>query len=74
MGARLGEMTTKGYTTISVKGKSKIIHVYPESKEIGKVYTPIIGIRSISSEFSKISSSVSRCSSGLGFSYYTSSC
>ena len=53
VGARLGEMTTKGYTTISVKGKSKIIHVYPESKEIGKVYTPIIGIRSNSSEFSK---------------------
>lgn len=52
IGTRLGEMTTKGYTTIPIQGKS-IIHVYPNSEEIGKVYTPIIGIKSNSTEFVK---------------------
>jgi len=54
VGARLGEMTTSGYSTIKTNDKSKIIHVYPEIKEIGKVYKPILGIRSNSTIFSKL--------------------
>tara|TARA_B100000686_G_C16792332_1_gene979631 strand:- start:2226 stop:3878 length:1653 start_codon:yes stop_codon:yes gene_type:complete len=53
VGARLGEMTTGGYTTIKVKEKNKIIHVYPDKKEIGKVFNPILGIHSNSNSFSK---------------------
>ena len=54
VGARLGEMTTSGYSTIKINEKSKIIHIYPEIKEIGKVYKPLLGIKSNSSIFSKL--------------------
>ena len=54
IGARLGEMTTKGYTTIPKNGKQKIIHIYPDSNELGKVYAPLIGIKSNSSECAKM--------------------
>ena len=54
VGARLGEMTTGGYTTIKPNQKNKIIHVYPDKKELGKVYKPIIGIKANSSIFSKM--------------------
>ena len=54
VGARLGDMTTSGYSTIKIKQKSKIIHVYPDEKELGRVYKPIIGIKANSSIFSKI--------------------
>ena len=54
VGARLGEMTTSGYSTINVNHKSKIIHVYPDKKEIGKVYKPLLGIKANSSNFSNL--------------------
>ncbi len=54
IGARLGEMTTKGYTTITNNGNQKIIHIYPDSNELGKVYDPLIEIKSNSSECAKI--------------------
>ncbi len=54
VGARLGEMTTSGYSTINVNHKSKIIHIYPDPKELGKVYKPLLGIRANSSNFSKV--------------------
>ncbi|MCH2678800.1 MAG: thiamine pyrophosphate-dependent enzyme [Alphaproteobacteria bacterium] len=54
VGARLGDMTTSGYSTIKIKQKSKIIHVYPDEKELGRVYKPIVGIKANSSIFSKI--------------------
>ncbi len=52
VGARLGEMTTSGYTTIKVTQKNKIIHIYPDKKELGKVFSPILGITVKSSVFS----------------------
>jgi len=52
VGARLGEMTTNGYSTIKVTQKNKIIHIYPEKKELGKVFHPILGIAANSSIFS----------------------
>ena len=52
VGARLGEMTTNGYSTIKVTQKNKIIHIYPEKKELGKVFHPILGITANSSIFS----------------------
>ena len=53
VGARLGEMTTSGYSTIKIKEKNKIIHVYPDKNEIGKVFHPILGVHSNSNSFSK---------------------
>jgi acetolactate synthase-1/2/3 large subunit len=42
---RFGEMTTDGYTLLSVpKPRQKLIHVHGSDREIGKVYIPSIGI------------------------------
>ncbi len=44
LGARLGEMTTKGYTNISPpEPQQKLIHIHPEADEIGRVYGPDLG-------------------------------
>jgi acetolactate synthase-1/2/3 large subunit len=42
---RLGEITTSGYTLISVpKPKQLLIHVYPGVEELGRVYRPTLAI------------------------------
>lgn len=42
---RFGEMTTDGYTLLSVPTPvQKIIHVHSSDREIGKVYQPALGI------------------------------
>ena len=47
LGARLGEMTTQGYKTINLDDhKQKLIHVYSDSNEVGKVYLPTLGLTS----------------------------
>ncbi|MFU8864121.1 MAG: thiamine pyrophosphate-binding protein [Rhodobacterales bacterium] len=44
LGARLGEMTTKGYTNITPpEPQQKLIHIHPEANEIGRVYGPDLG-------------------------------
>ncbi len=45
IGARLGEMTTKTYTTMqSPNPDTRLVHVYPDADEIGRVYSPDLGI------------------------------
>ena len=45
IGARLGEMTTKTYTTIqSPNPATRLVHLYPDPDEIGRVYSPDLGI------------------------------
>ncbi|MFI2770354.1 thiamine pyrophosphate-dependent enzyme, partial [Sulfitobacter sp. M22386] len=45
IGARLGEMTTKTYTTMqSPNPETRLVHLYPEADEIGRVYSPDLGI------------------------------
>ncbi len=45
IGARLGEMTTKTYTTmIPPSPQTRLVHVYPDADEIGRVYSPDLGI------------------------------
>jgi acetolactate synthase-1/2/3 large subunit len=45
VGARLGEMTTSGYTLIDIPTpKQKLIHVYPGVEELGRVYQPTLAI------------------------------
>ncbi len=53
VGSRLGEMTTAGYSTIKIKDKNKIIHIYPDKNELGKVYKPLLSINSNSNNFAK---------------------
>ncbi len=44
-GARLGEMTTSGYTLIDVPVPAQpLVHVLPGAEEIGRVYQPALGI------------------------------
>lgn len=45
IGARLGEMTTKGYTTLSSPvAHQRLIHIHGDADEIGRVYSPHLGI------------------------------
>jgi acetolactate synthase-1/2/3 large subunit len=52
VGARLGEITTQAYRIIeSPTPKPKLIHVYAEADEIGRVYVPDLAIVSSPSAF-----------------------
>lgn len=45
VGARLGEMTTSGYSLISAPSpKQKLIHIYSDPDELGRVYQPDLPI------------------------------
>jgi len=47
IGARLGEMTTSGYTLIDIPvPKQKLIHVHPGAEELGRVYQATLPINS----------------------------
>ncbi|MBV2143432.1 thiamine pyrophosphate-binding protein [Falsochrobactrum sp. TDYN1] len=51
---RFGEMTTDGYTLLSVPVPAQqLIHVHASDLEIGKIYQPTIGIQAGSNAFSK---------------------
>lgn len=52
VGARLGDITTNAYQTISApRPKPVLVHVYPEADEIGRVYSPELAIVSSSAAF-----------------------
>ncbi|WP_108662081.1 thiamine pyrophosphate-binding protein [Acuticoccus kandeliae] len=45
IGARLGEMTTSGYTLLNVpEPKQTLIHVHPDTAELGRVYRPAVAV------------------------------
>ena len=45
VGARLGEMTTSGYTLIEAPvPRQKLIHMHPGAEELGRVFQPELGI------------------------------
>ncbi|MGE0844785.1 MAG: thiamine pyrophosphate-binding protein [Flavobacteriaceae bacterium] len=45
LGARLGEMTTSGYTLLDIPNpRQALIHIHGDANEIGRVYRPEIGI------------------------------
>ena len=55
VGSRLGEMTTQGYKILNGLGSNqKLIHVHVDSKELGAVYTPDLGIVSTAKNFSDL--------------------
>ena len=45
VGTRMGEATTEGFTLIqSPRAKQKLIHVYPDASELGRVFQPDLPI------------------------------
>lgn len=45
LGARLGEMTTSGYSLLSIPHTGqKLVHIHSGAEEIGRVYAPDLGI------------------------------
>ena len=45
VGARLGEQTTRGYTLVDIPNpKQRLVHVYPDPDELGRVYRPDVPI------------------------------
>ncbi len=59
VGARLGEITTQAYRVIeSPTPRPKLIHVYPDADEIGRVYVPDLAIVSSPSAFAAAAASL----------------
>jgi acetolactate synthase-1/2/3 large subunit len=54
VGARLGEMTTSGYSLVeSPVPRQKLVHVHPGAEEIGRVFQPELGILSDMAPFAR---------------------
>jgi acetolactate synthase-1/2/3 large subunit len=54
LGARLGEMTTSGYTLIDIPTpRQRMIHIHPDAEELGRVYQPQIAIHATPRAFAK---------------------
>jgi len=54
LGARLGEMTTGGYTLIDVPTpRQRMIHIHPDAEELGRIYQPAIAIHATPRAFAK---------------------
>jgi acetolactate synthase-1/2/3 large subunit len=52
IGARLGEMTTAGFSLIDIPvPRQRLVHVYPDADELGHVYQPELGINAGSQQF-----------------------
>ena len=52
IGARLGEMTTQGYTLIDIpEPQMEFVHVHPSGEELGHVYNPDLSIQSTAGQF-----------------------
>ena len=52
VGTRLSEMVTQGYTLFDIPTpRQKLIHVYPDAAELGKVYQPAVAVLSGSAGF-----------------------
>lgn len=52
VGARLGEMTTRGYTTLSTpEPRQKLIHIFPDAEELGRVFQADLPIAAGMEEF-----------------------
>ena len=59
VGARLGEMTTSGYTLISSPNPSQfLVHVHPSPDELGTVYRPDISISASAQRFAEALSGI----------------
>ncbi len=54
IGARLGEMTTSGYTLLQVPAPRQVlVHVHADAEELGRVYRPDLGINASLGRFAR---------------------
>ncbi len=54
LGARLGEMTTGGYTLIDIPmPRQKLVHIHPDPEELGRVYQPTLAINATPRHFAR---------------------
>ena len=54
VGARLGEMTTQGYTIVEApRPRQSLIHVHASAEELGRVFEPALAIQSGMAEFAE---------------------
>ena len=52
VGARLGDATTAGYTLLQPGApRQRLVHVHPDPDELGRVFTPAVGIAAGPAEF-----------------------
>jgi acetolactate synthase-1/2/3 large subunit len=59
LGARLGEMTTSGYSLISIPVPDQpLIHVHASAEELGRVYQSVLPINSGMAEFTALAASM----------------
>ncbi|SPF80049.1 thiamine pyrophosphate-dependent enzyme [Pseudoprimorskyibacter insulae] len=63
LGTRLSEISNDSYTNPGLTGDQRIVHVYPEAEEIGRVYTPELGIVA---SVDRLAEELSKTSWGLG--------
>ena len=60
VGARLGEMTSQGYTLLSPEDAAhKLVHVHVDEAELGKVFSPAIGVACTPEGFAKAAKDLS---------------
>ncbi|MAI59336.1 MAG: thiamine pyrophosphate-binding protein [Rhodobacteraceae bacterium] len=61
LGARLGEMTSSGYTLFKVPNpKQKLIHVHAGPDELGRVYQPEIGLACRAADFVAVAAKLTK--------------
>jgi len=61
IGARLGEMTTQGYTVLDTpEPRQTLVHVHPDADDIGRVFRPTLAIQSGTSAFASALASLRR--------------
>ncbi len=54
MGARLGELTTKGYSLIDIPNPSqRFVHIHAGAEELGRVYVPELAINASAGSFAR---------------------
>ena len=71
LGARLGEMTTSGYTLFDVPefdatGKRKLVHVFPSPAELNSVYRADLGIDCDAGAFLRAVETIARTGASTG--------
>ncbi|MCY1213867.1 Acetolactate synthase isozyme 2 large subunit [compost metagenome] len=55
VGARLGEVSTSGYTIVDIPNpRQALVHVHPGIEELGRVYQPTLGINSGMASFAAL--------------------
>ncbi len=60
VGARLGELTTSGYSLLDVPvPRQPLVHVYPDGEELGRVYEPTLGIHAGMKRFAAAAAALS---------------